>query len=115
LSPRERDPHEWVYAAVLRDATGAPFDQSIWPLLPYRELALTPTEPTIRLLEDGQLEVSSTAFCHAVHVEDHGREVLSDNWLDLLPGVPVRVRLRAGLNPVGLSMETVLPRRCRNG
>jgi len=24
-------------------------------------------------------------------VEDHGRELLSDNWFDLLPGVPVRV------------------------
>ena len=44
---------------------------------------------------DGTLEVSSPAYCHAVHVEDRGREVISDNWFDLLPGVPVRVRLAA--------------------
>ena len=38
----------------------------------------------------------------AVHAEDHGHELLSDNWFDLLPGVPVRVRLAHGAAVPGL-------------
>lgn len=92
----DRDPRRWLYAAVLRDDAGRSIDQSIWTLAPHRELALA--EPRIETSDvgDGWLEVSSPVYCHAVHVEDHGRELLSDNWFDLLPGVPVRLRIRDG-------------------
>jgi len=67
-------------------------------------------DPVVEVADAGEgwLHVSSPVYCHAVHVEDHrlrvftagaecakpdhGRERLSDGWLDLLPGVPVRVR-----------------------
>ncbi|NLF02755.1 MAG: hypothetical protein GX601_17450, partial [Anaerolineales bacterium] len=89
----ERDPHHWLYAAVLRGGDGIALDQSIWPLLPYRELALIPSEIKVSALEDGWLEISSSVFSHAVHIEDHGRALLSDNWFDLLPSVPKRVQV----------------------
>ena len=88
----ERDPREWLYAAVLRDADGAAYDQSVWTLAPHRELAMSEPAISVHELPDGWFEVSSPVFAHAVHVEDHGRACLSDNWFDLLPDVPVRVR-----------------------
>ncbi|MCY2930654.1 MAG: hypothetical protein NTV86_14385 [Planctomycetota bacterium] len=106
-----RDAREWLYAALLRDADAAPFDQSIWPLLPHRQLALAPPTLSLRQLPDGRLEISSPVYCHAVHVEDHGGEVLSDNWFDLLPGVPVRVRPAAGVRPADIRLEALGPAR----
>lgn len=91
-----RDPHQWLYAAVLRDAAGEPFDQSVWLAAPQRELALAPPDFRVTRLADGRLAILSSVYCHAVHAEDHGRELLADNWFDLLPGVPVRVHLAPG-------------------
>ena len=91
----ERDPREWLYAAVLRDAKNRPFDQSVWTFAPYRELVVSKPDITVQALDDGWYEISSPVYAHAVHVEDHGRAYLSDNWFDLLPGVPVRVRQEA--------------------
>jgi len=96
LDPAVHDPHHWLYAAVLRGADGRAFDQSIRTLVPHRELTLA--EPVISVDDpgDGWLHVSSPVYCHAVHTEDGGRELVSDNWFDLLPGVPVRTRLADG-------------------
>jgi beta-mannosidase len=89
-SSEARDPRRWLYAAVLRREDGAAFDQSIWTLRPHRELNLA--VPEIRAVPvAGGWDVSSPVYCHGVHVEDHGRELISDNWFDLLPGVPVHV------------------------
>jgi beta-mannosidase len=92
----ERDERHWLYAAVLRADGGEALDQSIWTGLPCRELALAEPVIEVSMLGDGWLEVRSPVFCHAVHVEDHGRARLSDNWFDLLPGVPKRVQVAAG-------------------
>ncbi|MBM3473338.1 MAG: hypothetical protein FJX75_08735 [Armatimonadetes bacterium] len=86
------DPREWLYAAVVRGPDGEPLDQSVWIVAPHRELALPDPQIEVADAGNGWLEVSSPVYCHAVHVEDHGREVLSDNWFDLVPGVPVRLR-----------------------
>ena len=104
-----RDPRDWLAAAVLRQCDGVPIDQSLWPLLPHRELALATPEIKLTPLPDGWLEISSPVFCHAAHTEDHGHELLSDNWLDLLPDVSVRVRVAAGVDPAGLRMEAIGP------
>ena len=85
-----RDPRRWLYAAVLYDPDGAALDQSLWALRPHRELALATPAIHVRAAAGG-LEVSSPVYCHGVHVEDHGRALLSDNWFDLLPGVPLRL------------------------
>jgi len=108
-SADERDGRKWLYAAVLCDTEAVPFDQSVWPLLPHRELALAPPKLTIRQLAADWLEVSSPVYCHAVHVEDHGGEALCDNWFDLLPGVPVRVRVAAGISPSDIRVEAIFP------
>lgn len=105
LDPSVHDPKKWLYAAILRDSDGFAVDQSVWVLAPHRELALA--EPVIRVeaAGDGRLQVSSPVYCHAVRVEDHGRELLSDNWFDLLPGVPVRLRAPEGVSPGGLTFQ----------
>ena len=97
-SDAERDPRQWVYAAVLRDATGNAVDNSIWTLVPHRALAVPAPDIRVTALPDGGVEVVSPAYCHAVHVEDHGHALLSDNWFDLLPGVPLRLTVAAGMS-----------------
>ena len=76
--------------------------------MPHRELALPAPDISVHLAADGRLEVSSPVYCHAVHVEDHGHELISDNWFDLLPGVPNRVSLAKGLNFEGLKFIAVV-------
>lgn len=99
VAPRDaagRDSRHWLYAAVLLDGEGRPFDQSLLIFVPFRELAVARPDIKVKSLPGGALEVSSPVYCHAVHAEDHGHELLSDNWFDLLPGVPVQVRLAEG-------------------
>jgi len=85
-SARELDPREWVYGAVLC-GEGIETDQATWPLLPHRQLA--PVDPEIEIKQTtAGWEISSPVYCHGVHFNDHGRAVLSDNYFDLLPGVP---------------------------
>ena len=91
-----RNTREWVYAAVLRHADGSLMDQSILALHPYRQLKLQTPEIKVLQKKDGSLEISGTMLCHAVYTEDHGKELISDNWFDLLPGVPVSVKLAEG-------------------
>jgi beta-mannosidase len=87
--PNGGSPREWLYAATL-EGRGLPNDQSIWLLAPHRELALSRPEITSRVRE-GVLEVRSPVYCHGVHLEDGGHEVLADNYFELLPGVPCRI------------------------
>ena len=108
----ERDPHQWLYAAVLYPEQGQTIDQSIWLMLPHRELALASPEILVTQQADGWMEVSSPVYCHAVHTEDHGREVLSDNWFDLLPGVAKRLRIvqHTPLEEITFTAVTGMPR-----
>jgi len=110
-SPRELDPRAWVYGAVLQ-TDGEPQDQSIWPLLPHRQLTIPP--PEIRVgRKANRWEVSAPTYCHGVHCNDHGRAVLSDNYFDLLPGVPVTVAREDGKR--GLPTLRTLPRKKAGG
>jgi beta-mannosidase len=88
-----RDARLWLYAAVLRGEDGEALDQSIWTLRPHRELALPTPEIRVVPLGDSEFEISSPVYCHGVHLEDHGRALISDNWFDLLPGVAIRLRI----------------------
>ena len=107
-SADERDPRQWLYASVLQDAAGTVVDQSIWLLETHRKLALGAPKIKMVRLADGVLEISSPLFAHAVHTEDYGREFVSDNWFDLLPGVPVRVRPAAGVKADTIRWSPVL-------
>jgi beta-mannosidase len=104
------DPAQWLYAAVLRGRDGRALDQALWLGGPYRRLKLAPPRLEIARRSDGSLEVSSPVFAHAVHTEDHGRDLISDNWFDLLPGVPVRLQWLAPAGAETLRFEAVLPR-----
>jgi hypothetical protein len=112
------DPAQWLYAAVLRDASGAAVDQSVVLLAPLRTLKLVAPSIAVAKLASGELELVSPVFAHAVHVEDHGRELLTDNWFDLLPGVRKRVGVVAGRDgaasaaprPDELHFEAVVPK-----
>jgi beta-mannosidase len=106
----ERDPRVWVYAAVLRDSQETAFDQSLCFQEPCRRRELPKPKIAVKAVGDDLIEVSSPVYAHAVHVEDHGREVISNNWFDLLPGVPVRVRLATGIQPSSLQFQSVLPK-----
>jgi beta-mannosidase len=106
---QQRDPRQWIYAAVLRDSNAVATDHSICVLLPYRKLALQMPRIEVKRTGDNALEVSSPVFAHAVHVEDHGHELISDNWFDLLPGVPTHVNVAAGHDPDAIRLEAVMP------
>jgi beta-mannosidase len=108
--PEKRDPKQWLYAAVLRGADGVATDQCIWTLAPFRELSTAKSDIRVTPRPDGTLEVVSATYAHAVHLDDHGHEVISDNWFDLLPGVPARVRLAKGVRPDGVRLEAISAR-----
>jgi beta-mannosidase len=109
MAPVAHDPHAWLYAAVLRGEDAVAFDQSVWTLAPHRELVVPPPDIRVKARAEGEFEIRSEAYCHAVHVEDHGRALLSDNWFDLLPGVPVCVRRVAETPATELRFEAVTP------
>ena len=106
-SKTERDPREWVYAALL-NGKGIPDDQAIWLLAPQRELALA--RPSISVKNNnGVLEVSSPVYCHGVHIEDGGHEVLADNYFDLLPGVPRQIAVTSPNASGSYPLTAVMP------
>jgi beta-mannosidase len=106
----QRNPREWLYAAVLRDKDGRAVDQAICLLETHRKLALSPPQIKATSLPDGVIELSSPTFAHAVHTEDHGRELVSDNWIDLLPGVAVRVQVSGDNRPESIQWQAVRPK-----
>ncbi len=108
LAADRRDPLHWLYAAVLYSEQNAVMDSSICTLLPHRELGLSSPQIKVSQQKDGWLEVSSPVYCHGVHTEDHGHEVVSDNWFDLLPGVPKRIKVAGGYPPGQIEFSTVV-------
>jgi beta-mannosidase len=106
-SPTERNPREWLYAATLA-GEGIPEDQAIWLLAPHRELA--PAKPVISSrVQNGVLEVSSQVYCHGVHLEDDGHEVLADNYFELLPGAPRRIPITTPTPSGTYPLTAVMP------
>ncbi|MHB9133818.1 MAG: glycoside hydrolase family 2 protein [Armatimonadota bacterium] len=97
-------PREWIYGAILT-GDGFPADQAVWLMAPYRELALSASNLSITA-RDNALEIVSPVFCHAIHIDDGGHEVLSDNYFDLLPGIP---RIITEKSPMSQSLQAVLP------
>jgi beta-mannosidase len=106
-SKAERNPREWAYAAMLT-GKGIPDDQAIWLLAPHRELALAKPEFTA-IVHEGVLEVNSRVYCHGVHLEDGGREVLADNYFDLLPGIPRRIPIMTPTQSGTYPLRAIMP------
>ncbi len=78
-------PHAWVFGAVLRGDRIE--DQTLWLPAPIRSVQFPEPRLSVTTFEN-ILEISSPTFCHAVHVDDRGHELLSEYYFDLLPGVP---------------------------
>ena len=106
-SKTERDPRSWIYAALL-NGTGIPEDQATWLLAPHRELALAKPAISSRI-NNGVLEVSSPVYCHGVHIEDGGHEVLADNYFDLVPGIPRRIAITAPSSSGTYALSAITP------
>jgi hypothetical protein len=90
------------------DPVGFHLMEQTWGEL--RNGAAAPTKIKVVSAGEHSLEISSPVYAHAVHVEDHGQEVLADNWFDLLPGMPVRVRLAPAVKADSVHLEAVMPR-----
>jgi len=100
---QELCPDKWLHGAVLT-GDGIPADQAIWLLAPFRMLA--PTTPQLTVKRSGDnITVSSPTYCHAVHAEDGGHALFSDNYFDLLPGVPYCIRASSP----AIALRTVMP------
>jgi len=103
---KTQDPQEWIYAAYLV-GDRIEMSPSIWALLPHRQLAIA--EPGIRTTMKGhRIELTSHVYCHAVHVDDGGQCLLSDNYFDLLPGIPKSIECRAAKLPKKLNFRAVV-------
>ncbi|OPZ85391.1 MAG: Exo-beta-D-glucosaminidase precursor [bacterium ADurb.Bin429] len=106
----ELDPRRWLYMALLHDGDRFEPDEAIYPLLPTRRLKLQ--APDIQVAVSGrEIELISDVYCHAVHTEDGGRVLLSDNYFDLLPGLPKRVTYLGAGDPSQAIFRAVLPAR----
>ncbi len=105
---RTLDSRRWLYTAFLHDGDRFEPDTAVYPLLPPRKLVLP--SPTIYATITGlEIELVSPVYCHAVHAEDDGRGALSDNYFDLLPGVPKRITYHGDGDPSILRFTAVVP------
>jgi len=104
-TPATLDPHEWIYTAYLA-GDDVDMGPSIWLLAPYRELAAV--EPEVLITKRRrEIRMVSRGFCHAVHCEDGGRPRLSDNYFDLLPGIPKTIEIVASEIPKQLHFDAL--------
>jgi beta-mannosidase len=80
-------PHEeWLYAAWA-EGEGLETAPCIWTLLPHRRLRTVDPQLDVRI-EGRRITLTASAYVHAVGHDDEGGPLLSDNWFDLLPGLP---------------------------
>jgi len=79
-------PLECVYAAWLM-GEGFETVPSIWKPAAHRQLRIF--RPNLGVAVKGRrIELLSDVYCHGVHCPDGGRQMFSDNYFDLLPGIP---------------------------
>jgi len=100
-----RNPHEWIYTAYLTHGNTI-LSSSVWLLVPYRELTIP--EPDIHVTVKGkEIRLISQTYCHGVHFKDKGRIVLSDNYFDLLPGIPKSITYLKSKVPKKIQFHTL--------
>ncbi|RLD09791.1 MAG: hypothetical protein DRI44_07670, partial [Chlamydiae bacterium] len=102
---KKLNPREWIYAAYLTHGNTI-LSSSVWLLVPYRELRLP--ESDIRVTIKGKkIQLISKTYCHGVHFKDRGKAVLSDNYFDLLPGIPKSITYLKSKVPKRISFHTL--------
>jgi beta-mannosidase len=87
IAPTEERPHDaWIFATWV-EGDGIETAPSIWTLLPHRQLKTS--DPRLRIETDGsRITLTAAAYAHAVGHDDQGQGLFSDNWFDLVPGLP---------------------------
>lgn len=103
-APADRPHDEWVYVAY---AEGRGIDPipSIWTLVPHRQLKTV--DPKIDVTVSGStITLTSRAYAHGVRHYDGGERLFSDNYFDLIPGVPKVIEC-TGEMPEKLRFEEV--------
>jgi len=104
-NPNALNPREWMYIAYLTHGNNA-LNPSVWLLVPHRELALP--DPDIHITVEGKtIQLISKTYCHGVHFRDKGKAVFSDNYFDLLPGIPKSITCLASRVPKTMRFYTV--------
>lgn len=88
---KRMDHHEWIYVAYLSGKAIKELSPSVWLLVPYRDLAIPDSDISI-VVKGSTFELVSKTFCHGVNLNDNGKNIFSDNYFDLIPGVPKPVR-----------------------
>jgi len=91
LKAASKDPKEWIYAASMKGSDGQD-DASIWRLTTYRDLDLPKPKLTVKI-EGDALTVISNSYAVGVHASNRTFYGLSDDYFDLLPGVPHRLNI----------------------
>ena len=53
--------------------------------------------------------MSSPVYCHGVHIEDEGHEVMTDNYFELLPGIKRRISITIPTPSETYPLTAVMP------
>lgn len=107
LDDAGRHPKDWVYAATM-SGPGIEDDRSIWKLTTYRELRIPRGSLKVEVTGD-TLTVTSSTFCAGVHLPEESATHLSDDYFDLLPGIPHTVRILAPASNHGYKLLASVP------
>ena len=102
---RTLDPTEWIYAADL-EGEGTESCAAIWTLMPHRQFAIVESYIQVRV-KGKRIELISDTYAHGVHCKDGGKGIFSDNYFDLLPGIPKTVQCLASAVPKNMRFRAV--------
>ncbi len=106
-SPDNRPHDAWIYVTYL-EADGTEPIPCIWTLLPYRQLRTV--EPCITWsVEGSKITLTAKAYAHGVCHPDDGQRLFSDNYFDLVPGLPKVIECR-GPMPKNLHFQGIAAR-----
>ncbi len=109
LADPKRDPKDWIYAATMT-GPGIDDDHSIWKCVPCRDLRLAKSDLQIARKGD-DWTVKCDKFAVGVHIPEDAGIQLTDNYFDLLPGVPHVVKVTRSAKPTGLDLVVSMPRK----
>jgi hypothetical protein len=102
--PGRRPPEDWIFA-TWAEGEGVEAIPCTWTLLPHRRLRTI--DPRIAVRIDGdRITLTAQAYAHGVGHPDDGAALFSDNWFDLLPGLPKTITC-LGTMPAELRFQPI--------
>ena len=102
--PQQRPHDGWIYAAWAA-GEGLESPPCIWTLVPHRRLRTV--EPGLEVTVEGRrITLRARAYAHGVRHDDQGERLFSDNYLDLLPGIPRTITCHGEI-PSNLHFEPI--------